>query len=136
MVQAVLLPVCPTPTHPCLTSPFIFCLLSYSPPFLKDALNCSVFSSVKFCFELSSLTPAIWQNPSFHPPLSALLWFVRKGARCCCTFPKGKPCIYLLASRIRNLSESVQSSAFFISSVNFLVSLDRLRLLCCFHQGR
>lgn len=112
-------------------------LKNISPPFLKDILNCSLFSpSVKFCLELSSLTREIWQKPSSHLPLSPLLWFVRKGVRGCCIFPMGKPCISLLASRIRNPSESIQASALFYSSVTFLVSLGRLSLLCCFYQGQ
>lgn len=112
-------------------------LKNISSLFLKDNLNCSLFCPrVKFCLELPSLTRAIWQNPGSRPPPSPLLWFVRKGVRGCCIYPKGKSCIYLLASRIGNLSESIQASALFYSSVTFLVSLGRLRLLCCFYQGQ
>lgn len=106
-------------------------------PFLRGMCNRSLFApSVKFCFELSAPTPAIWPEPSFHPPPSPLPRFVREGAGGCCVCPKGKACSCLVASRIRNPSESTRASALLCSSVTFWVSLGRLRLLCCFHQGQ
>lgn len=125
------LPFCPV----CLV-PSKLCKNIFS-PFPIGMFNRSLFApSLKFCFELSAPTPAIWPKPSFHPPPSPLPRFVREGAGGCCVCPKGKACSCLVASRIRNPSESTQASALFCSSVTFWVSLGRLRLLCCFHQGQ